>query len=850
MCQIESSENPAAPTPGLPAAPTVRLGEVCRLAGERQLSLSAAERLARQGPYPLYAENCSVSYIDEYALEEGGTVLVPAIGQVVSNEGVLCAVYEPGRCAATEHVHALVPHDPADGRYLWRVLSTSPRASRMVTGTSQVRQIGGPSLLATAVPWPDARRRAAFVEALDACDRRRGELGRAVPDLLAEGDAAFARIVAASTDETVAAGEVAAWRRGTNVAAADRAPDKPVRVEGPQGCLGRCDEALTAGPAVAVGPAGRRLLAHWVDGLAHPIDEMRFAEQADAQVPLAVLLFALRAAGVLDRLFADGRRLDAPQLAVDDLAGLALRVGTPQARAEFAPVGEDVLARVARAQRDAEQLEVDRRALIAAFFATGDVAGCADGAPVQRGALPVPRGVSYTFERARTQAAAQVAAREQAAAPGLALTAGQRAALGPLAALVEADAFGLAPADVAWELGPLACVRACAAPGDWQAVADAAAAGGAGLVEALDAAMDALAQEDDLLAFLPNLSYGTSLLAPGQLAAWVRALDGVPAGALRGAHVRAAFALDAAAPGMPAAVASVIEQVVEAVAAGLPAGFEAGYVPREACEGMVDVLGRVLPGVTLRVQFDEFAEALQAAMVRAVELAGARETRGGLGAAPGCALTADEFADWTAPLVLAALPPNDGPWTAAPVPADDPRWVLGTPPRSRAHYAWLQQALSHQEPGGATVLLAGNHLLHASAGSEAGLRAALAASGRVRLVAALPARVFADGRPAASLLVLGDPDPDGRCLMVDALGLGVPNPDVPAELLVGDARPAGVAERVLPRQAADRVVAACRAWLERGAVDEEPGFARAVGVAELAACGNLLTPWTYVRRDG
>ena len=76
---------------GAAAAPQVRLGDVCRLAGDAQVSMTAGDRLLRKGPYPLYAENCATSGIDDYAIEAGGTVMVSAFGQVVDNFGHLIA---------------------------------------------------------------------------------------------------------------------------------------------------------------------------------------------------------------------------------------------------------------------------------------------------------------------------------------------------------------------------------------------------------------------------------------------------------------------------------------------------------------------------------------------------------------------------------------------------------------------------------------------------------------------------------------------------------------------------------------------------------------------------------------
>ena len=223
---------------GAAAAPQVRLGDVCRLAGDAQVSMTAGDRLLRKGPYPLYAENCATSGIDDYAIEAGGTVMVSAFGQVVDNFGHLIAYYEPGRCSATEHVHAFVPHDPADGRYLWRVLTTTPKAARLVTGTSQLRQVAGTSLLALSIPWPRRSVRDAYVDALDEMDRRARELADAVPQLLAEGDEAFARMVAPSGEKP---SPPARWRPGA------RAPTSPPPTAGPTSpCASRARRAASA----------------------------------------------------------------------------------------------------------------------------------------------------------------------------------------------------------------------------------------------------------------------------------------------------------------------------------------------------------------------------------------------------------------------------------------------------------------------------------------------------------------------------------------------------------------------------------------------------------------------------
>lgn len=783
---------------------SVRVSDVARLATNERVSMAASDRLLHAGPYPLYAENCTSSGIDDYALEAGGTVMVGAYGQIISSTGHLMAFYEPGRCSATEHVHALVPHDPADARYLWRVLSCSSKAPRLVSGTSQLRQLAGSALMSVPIPWPDRAIRDAFVERLDAFDRRSRELSERIPALLAEGDEAFANRMAQQPNASVLpAGQVASWFAGTNVPAADRGPGKPARVEGPHGCLGHCDEALVSGPAIAVGPASRRLLAHYVDEPMHPIAEMRYTDGAHSTVPLSVLFFALRAAGVLDRTRVGGQLVEAPQLSLDVFEGLQLTVGDADAQAAFDALGSSLLQDLADTERAQNELAAERQQFIRDF-----VDGMLwEGAPIQTAPL------------------SEAPAPQQSAAPAP-LNAG------PLTELIAGDASGLEPADLAWELGPLAVIRAVASPELWASVAAAAPDA---LVAALDAAMETLANEDDLLSFLPNLSYQSSLLAPEQLAAWVRTLDSIDPAFIDGACIRAVFSLEPGDAILPAAIATVMEAVVSALAQALPANWETAYVPWEAREGVVDLLGRVVPQVTMRAQFSDFAPMLVGALVRAAQLRNVRDTRGGLGAAPGNALVFDEFSSWKAPLVVAALPCNAGPWSDAPVQRDDPRWaILGVPPRNKANYAWIQHALSHQESEGATVLLVANSVLHSKTGSELTLRKALAASGRVRLVASFPARLFDDGRAASSLVVLGDERPDSQtsCLMVNALDLGsaVPgNPDL----------------RTLAPHDAARIAELCRTWLLDGTASQEPGFARVVTVADLLAHDGLLTPWTY-----
>ena len=134
------------------------------------------------------------------------------------------------------------------------------------------------------------------------------------------------------------------------------------------------------------------------------------------------------------------------------------------------------------------------------------------------------------------------------------------------------------------------------------------------------------------------------------------------------------------------------------------------------------------------------------------------------------------------------------------------------------------------------MLLAPNCALHSCVGSETELRRKLATSGRVRAVVSLPSRIFADGRPASSLIVLGDPRDaeSAQTLMVDMLGCGVP----------ADGTGAAVT-RELSAEVAAHAARVLAAWVERAETPCEQGFCHVVGAEEIAANADVLTPWTY-----
>ena len=811
----------------------VKLADVCRAAKEGQQDLTAAERSARKGPYTYFADNCQSFGVDDWLVDAGGAIIVPAYGQIVANTGYVMARKEQGRFSFGRQVYALVPHDRTDTDYLYNVITHSPQVAHQVTGTPQLRQISLTALLASRIPWPCRAVRDAFVEMIEADEAEFKRL-RALPaQLMAEGDEAFASIVDADGPETLAMADAVAWRTGTSVAAELRGPDKAVRVEGSRGTLGRCDEMLAEGPCVVAAPQGRAMVARYVPEACHPLQDVFYACAADSKVDLGVLLFALRAARVREGL----PRQD--WVSEQDFGALCLHVGTPEQQERFASIASDIFDCLAKAEADLVQLERDHAARLAEFFTHGRVGadGSCDADDEPLGEIPAASeavaacGKDAGKEREDGADAGSTPADARVAQAGV---------LGPLAAQgleILSD-----PADVAWELAPLAVVRACASSSQWAFVAAAAGPYAApaytSLVRALDTVMTELSESNDLLSFLPNLSYASSLLTLEQLAGWVGMLDAIEPGAITGAAVRAVLRLDSSFAVLPASVNGLLEGAVRSCARGLGHEPQSAYVPCSSGEGLIDLFAHDFPEVTLRSQTQEFSHILADMLVRAAELEGMGEQRGGLGAAVGSALAHDEFSDWQADLVCAALPCEEGAWHEGAVSPDDARWAaLGVPPRNKATFAWIQQAMFHQAKGGLTVLLAPNCALHSCVGSETELRRKLATSGRVRAVVSLPSRIFADGRPASSLIVLGDPRgaESAQTLMVDMLGCGVPSDGTGA-----------AATRELPAEVAAHAARVLAAWVERAEVPCEQGFCRVVGAEEIAANVDVLTPWTYV----
>ncbi|MBQ1026501.1 N-6 DNA methylase [Micromonospora sp. C95] len=183
----------------------------------------------------------------------------------------------------------------------------------------------------------------------------------------------------------------------------------------------------------------------------------------------------------------------------------------------------------------------------------------------------------------------------------------------------------------------------------------------------------------------------------------------------------------------------------------------------------------------------------------------------------GDSLRADAFAGHTFDAVVCHPPFGATNWGDQEL-GHDPRWIVGTTPRTEPELAWVQHALAHLRAGGHTVLLMPPTVASRRAGRR--IRAELLRRGALRAVIALPVGAAAPHGVPLHLWVLRRPatdaPPPARTLLVDAAG---------GEL-------AGTGPRIL---------AAWRAFRTDAEI-EQAGFAHAVPVVELLDEAVDLTP--------
>ncbi|MCM0673883.1 SAM-dependent methyltransferase [Micromonospora phytophila] len=186
---------------------------------------------------------------------------------------------------------------------------------------------------------------------------------------------------------------------------------------------------------------------------------------------------------------------------------------------------------------------------------------------------------------------------------------------------------------------------------------------------------------------------------------------------------------------------------------------------------------------------------------------------------PGDSLRADAFAGRTFDAVVCHPPFGATNWGDEAL-GHDPRWIVGTTPRTEPELAWAQHALAHLRVGGHAILLMPPTVAGRRAGKR--IRQELLRRGHLRAVIALP--------PGAAA-------PHGVPLHLWVLRRAATDAQAPTRALLVDAAGGDLAE-VFPR-----ILATWRAFAEAPAMEvEEAGFARTVPVIELLDEEVDLTP--------
>ncbi|MEU4772694.1 N-6 DNA methylase [Micromonospora sp. NPDC023644] len=186
---------------------------------------------------------------------------------------------------------------------------------------------------------------------------------------------------------------------------------------------------------------------------------------------------------------------------------------------------------------------------------------------------------------------------------------------------------------------------------------------------------------------------------------------------------------------------------------------------------------------------------------------------------PGDSLRADAFSGRTVDAVVCHPPFGATNWGDAEL-GHDPRWIVGTTPRTEPELAWVQHALARLRVGGHAVLLMPPTVASRRAGKR--IRQELLRQGHLRAVVALP--------PGAAA-------PHGVPLHLWVLRRAATDAQAPTRALLVDAAD-GDPAKVFPR-----ILTAWRAFAEAPAAEvEEAGFAHTVPLIEFFDEDVDLTP--------
>ena len=198
----------------------------------------------------------------------------------------------------------------------------------------------------------------------------------------------------------------------------------------------------------------------------------------------------------------------------------------------------------------------------------------------------------------------------------------------------------------------------------------------------------------------------------------------------------------------------------------------------------------------------------------------------------------DLHPDLRADFILANPPFNVSAWGGERLQGDL-RWQHGTPPKGNANFAWVQHFIHHLGPNGVAGFVLSNISLAAENRTERSIRASIIEADLVDCIVRLPDRLFySTPIPACFWILRKNKNPGGS------------KADRRGEILFIDAAELGTEESrthsVISNSATEAISQCYKNWKSGSNYEDNPGFCRSVGVAEVSAKNNALLPPLFV----
>jgi len=212
------------------------------------------------------------------------------------------------------------------------------------------------------------------------------------------------------------------------------------------------------------------------------------------------------------------------------------------------------------------------------------------------------------------------------------------------------------------------------------------------------------------------------------------------------------------------------------------------------------------------------------------------------GEGPADTLLNDLHTDLRADFVMANPPFNMKQWWNEKL-ANDPRWIVGTPPQGNANFAWLQHMLWHLKPTGSMALLLANGSMSSNTQNEGQIRKGLIEQDYIECMVALPSQLFTNAAIPACIWFLTRDKRNG-------FALDKKKRNRCGEFLFIDARQMGyMKDRVLRDFTADdlnQVTDTFHAWQQGKDYKNIPGFCYSATLDDIRKQEHVLTPGRYV----